>query len=91
MLILKVDVLKTDKSMSLKEHPIENRRVLSELLKISVMILHFMDHKFSLTFNEEEIKAEFESFFKKYSTLLACLNRLKDDSEQEYTSSYFVS
>ena len=91
MLILKVDILQTDKSRSLKDYPIENRRALTELIKVSIMILHFLDNPFSLTANEEETTQVFDQFFKKFSTVLACLNRLKDDSEPEYSSQYFVS
>lgn len=86
MLILKVDILQSDKSRRLSEYAIENRRALSELIRVSISILHFLDHPFSLAADDGLTASAFDQFFKKFSTVLACLNRLKDESESEYTS-----
>lgn len=87
---MKVDLVANDKTKSLCDLPSANRANLSDVLKMCVSLLCLMDKPFNLSNESKSIKTTYETLFKKFSTLLPCLNRLRDKDSVEVTTDYFV-
>lgn len=70
-------------------------RAVKNLLKTCIIVSHFIQHDFSLTFDEAATRKEYDLFFQQHPQVLSCLSALTDGASKqpllpEYTPQYFV-